>query len=71
MKKSLNEFIAKLARQNKIVVNIELLNSIQTMKHNSLVFELLGFGGRITAVPLISPNSEWVEEWKNSLKVIP
>lgn len=70
-KKSINQFIAKLARQNNITINKELLNSIKTTSHNSIVFNMLGFGGRITAVPLITPNSEWVESWLNSLNAIP
>ncbi len=71
VKKSLNEFIAKLAKQNNITINNELLKSIKTTSHNALVFQLIGFGGKITAVPLVSPNSEWVESWLNDLKVVP
>ena len=71
MKNSINQFIAKLAKQSSITINNELLNSIRSINHNSVVFKLLGFGGKITAVPLIAPNSEWVEDWLNSLKVMP
>jgi len=71
MKQSMNQFIAKLAKQNNITINKELINTIPTTTHNSVVFKLLGFGGKITAVPLIAPNSEWVGEWLNSLKVTP
>ncbi len=71
MKNSINKFIAKLAKQSSITINNELLNSIRSINHNSVVFKLLGFGGKITAVPLIAPNSEWVEDWLNSLKVMP
>jgi parvulin-like peptidyl-prolyl isomerase len=71
MKKSINEFIAKLAKQNNVVVKTELINKIPSTNHNSVVFKLLGFGGKITAVPIISPNSEWVKSWLDSLKVIP
>ena len=71
MKNSMNQFIAKLAKQKNITVNKELINTIPVTTHNSVVFRLLGFGGKITAVPLIAPNSEWVDEWLNSLKVIP
>jgi len=71
MKDRINKFIAKLAVDNKITVNEDLLKTVRTTTHNSVVFQLLGFGGKITAVPLIAPNSEWVEHWLNSLKVIP
>jgi hypothetical protein len=70
-KQSINQFIAELARQNNITINKELINTIPATAHNSVVFKLLGFGGKITAVPLITPNSEWVEIWLNSLKVTP
>jgi parvulin-like peptidyl-prolyl isomerase len=71
IKNSMNHFIAKLAKEKNVSINQELLNSISTTMHNSVVFQLLGFGGRITAVPLIAPNSEWVKDWMDSLKVIP
>lgn len=71
IKDKVNKFIAKLAVDNKITVNEELLSAVRTTTHNAVVFQLLGFGGKITAVPLITPNSEWVEYWINSLKVIP
>ena len=70
-KQSMNQFIANLAKLNKININNDLLNTISTTIHNSLVFKLLGFGGKITAVPLITPNAEWVQEWLNSLKINP
>lgn len=70
-KDMINKFIGKLAAENKININEELLKNIRTTTHNAVVFEMLGFGGKLTAVPLISPNSEWVEHWLNSLKVIP
>jgi parvulin-like peptidyl-prolyl isomerase len=66
-----NKFIAKIAKENQIFVNNELLKSIPVTNHNSVAFKLLGFGGKITAVPLVIPDSEWYEEWQNSLKVIP
>lgn len=71
IKNSMNQFIAKLAKEKNVSINQELLNGISITTHNSVVFQLLGFGGRITAVPLITPNSEWVKDWMDSLKVIP
>jgi parvulin-like peptidyl-prolyl isomerase len=70
-KQSINQFIAKFAKQNNIIINKELINTIPATAHNSVVFKLLGFGGKLTAVPLITPNSEWAEIWLNSLKVTP
>jgi hypothetical protein len=32
---------------------------------------LLGFGGKINAAPLLIPQWEWVEEWKNMQKKVP
>lgn len=71
IKNSMNQFTAKLAKEKNVSINQELLNGISITAHNSVVFQLLGFGGRITAVPLITPNSEWVKDWMDSLKVIP
>lgn len=70
-KETINRFIAKLASENIVAINEELLKNIRTTRHNAVVFQLLGFGGKLTAVPLISPNSEWVEYWLNNLKLTP
>lgn len=70
-KNAINKFIGKLATEYNIYINEELLKNIRTTTHNAVAFQILGFGGKLTAVPLISPNSEWVENWLNSLKVIP
>jgi hypothetical protein len=32
-------------------------------------FRFLGFGGRITAVPLLAPNVDWVEKYINQNKL--
>ena len=67
----LNEFTVQLALKYGLSINYELLNSLEVTNINSFGYRTLGFGGRITAVPLISPNVDWVEPWLNSLKVMP
>lgn len=67
----LNEFTTQLAIKYGLNINYESLNSLEVTNINSFGFRTLGFGGRTTAVPMISPNVEWVESWLNNLKVIP
>lgn len=67
----LNSFTTQLAIKYGLNINYELLNSLEVTNINSVGFRTLGFGGRTTAVPMITPNVDWVESWLNSLKVVP
>ena len=62
---ALNKFIAKLANKYGFSFNEELLNQINVTSITSVLYDYLGFGGRILAVPLLTPNMEWVKVWEN------
>lgn len=65
--KTLNDAISKyttsLAVKYNVEINIELFNSIKVTNINAIVFKHLGFGGKITGVPLLGPFYEWATPW--------
>ena len=68
--KSINKFIGNLANKYDVDINTDLLEKISVTSHNSIVYNYLGFGGRVLAVPLININMEWVPEWKENIEKI-
>ncbi|HSP88550.1 MAG TPA: peptidylprolyl isomerase, partial [Ignavibacteriaceae bacterium] len=58
-----------LANKYKISINEGVLNSAQVMKIKMYVQRLMGFGGRISAVPFTNPWYEWI--YKTDIKVVP
>ena len=71
MHNALENYIVKLANKFGVVINDDVLEKIPVTSTNAMVFRLLGFGGKITAVPLVSPNSDWFKPWLESKKVLP
>jgi len=67
MRENLSEYTAGLAAKFGISINNEALEKITISTINSVVYKHMGFGGRILAVPLISINDDWVEQWKQKL----
>ncbi len=64
-------YTIRLANKYSIQFNTDLLVSIPVTSINSFGFRHLGFGGRITAVPLLAPNIEWVFPWQEGREIIP
>jgi parvulin-like peptidyl-prolyl isomerase len=60
-----NQFIAKLADKYSFSINEEWLDKISVTSMYSLIYNYLGFGGRILAVPLLKANMEWQRYWEN------
>ena len=71
MHNALENYIVKLANKYGVEINDEVLKKIPVTSTNAMVYRLLGFGGKITAVPLVSPNSDWYKQWLESKKVLP
>ncbi|MHC1738772.1 MAG: peptidyl-prolyl cis-trans isomerase [Ignavibacteriaceae bacterium] len=70
MKKIIISYTAGLAIKFGIDINPDVLNSIQTTGVNSFGIRYMGFGGRITAAPLLPPQEDWIDEYffrKNQL----
>ena len=55
---------AELAKKYGVQIFEENLRRVQTTTVNTFAVRVLGFGGKISAVPLVVPFTEWVEIWK-------
>ncbi len=61
--KQINNLTAKLADQYTVTINGKALQQVEVTNLNSFSIRLLGFGGKISAVPIIKPDVEWVDQW--------
>ena len=60
-----------LAGKYKIQIDYTILKSVKVSTINSFAIRHMGFGGKITAVPLLAPFSEWVNEWLKQKSDLP
>jgi len=67
---SINKFIGNLANKYDVDIDTDLLEKIPVTSHNSIVYNYLGFGGKVLAVPLLNINMDWVPEWKGNVEKI-
>lgn len=68
---SLNRFIAGAANKYGVQLYYDKLHEVDIQPSNMFTRRYIGFGGVITASPLLYPNSEWVKEWQDAKKIIP
>jgi parvulin-like peptidyl-prolyl isomerase len=54
----------ELANKYGISINQEILDSIDVLNTTTVVYRYFGFGGRLLAVPMTTPNYLWVKPWK-------
>ncbi len=69
-----NAFMAKtveLANKYGVQINDNAFNRLQVKNHNMIVYQYMGFGGRLTAVPLTPSWTEWFEPWLQSKQDLP
>lgn len=59
LNKLINENTAKLAQKYKISIDENLLNEIELSELNMFTYRLIGFGGKIAAMPVTIPIFEW------------
>lgn len=64
--KRITDFTYNLSVKFGISLNLKNLENIKVTSLPSFGIRYLGFGGKISAVPLISPNSDWADKWINS-----
>ena len=63
-------YTTSLALKYGVSIDYKTLNSIEVTNINSFAIRQMGFGGKMTAVPLLAPNNEWVQPWLNKLEVV-
>jgi parvulin-like peptidyl-prolyl isomerase len=66
---SFNRYTAKLAAKYGVKINKEVLNSINVGKVNMFTSRIMGFGGRIAAIPYTAPFYQWTKEWIRQSKL--
>jgi len=59
----MNDYTVQLALKYGIEINPDFLSSIEVTGINSFAVRYLGFGGKVNAVPLLTPNSAWAESY--------
>jgi len=69
--KSFIKRTVKFAEQIKISINYDLLKKIKLTNINSFAIRYLGFGGKITAVPILAPFYDWVNVLKSGKQILP
>ena len=66
----LADFTTSLAIKYGFTINEEALSAVPVTSINSMVYRLLGFGGKIPAVPLSLPAIQWYNNWKAKHDII-
>ncbi len=61
--KKMTDFTYALSVKYGVSLNLDLLEEISVTTLPSFGIRFLGFGGKMTAVPLIAPNVDWAEQW--------
>lgn len=69
--KSIFDKTINMANNYKIKIDYNNLQSANVSTINSFAIRHMGFGGKITAVPLLAPFSEWVNEWLKQKQDLP
>lgn len=61
--KKMTDFTYQLSVKYGISLNLDRLEEIKVTSLPSFAIRYLGFGGKVTAVPILSPNVDWAEQW--------
>lgn len=61
----------ELAKKYDVQISEETLNSINVLNTTTVVYRYFGFGGRLLAVPMTTPNYLWVKPWQNQKELTP
>jgi parvulin-like peptidyl-prolyl isomerase len=68
---SMNVYLANLAKKYSVKMYYRNLNAVEIQPANMFTRRIIGFGGVITAAPMLYPNWEWVKEWRDEGKILP
>ncbi len=69
--KTIRDITVRLARKFGISVDGNVLKEIQVTNLNAFGFRYLGFGGQTTAVPIMMPNVDWIDQYIESSNIVP
>jgi hypothetical protein len=64
-------YVAGLAKHYSVDINYEKLRAITIQPANMFTRRNIGFGGVVTATPILYPNWEWVKEYRDGGNILP
>ena len=67
----LEKITSNLAEKNNVKIYSDVLDKVQTTKIPMFLHRFMGFGGRIAGVPLLTPFSEWMDNYELKKKLLP
>ena len=67
----MSTYVAGLAKSYSIDIRYDRLSAVKIQPANMFTRRMIGFGGIITAAPMLFPNWEWMNEYRNEDTVIP
>lgn len=65
------EVVARLARSERIEIYDDRLTALKVSSTPMMTYRLLGFGGRMFAVPFVRPQTDWIELMQDSGQPVP
>ncbi len=69
--RSMSAYVASLAKNYSIDIRHKKLMAISIQPANMYTRRMIGFGGVITATPILYPNWQWMNEFRNAENLIP
>jgi parvulin-like peptidyl-prolyl isomerase len=70
LKIKMTNYTVTLAEKFGVGIEMNYLQSIDVTDVNMFGIRFMGFGGKTVAVPVIAPNTDWVNIWFNNRSVI-
>lgn len=71
LKYKIDRYTAELAIKHGFSLDPDALGSLDLTEINSLGIRYLGFGGSVTGVPIIAPNTDWFRMYMELIKAVP
>ena len=62
---NLDRYVGTIANGTEIIFYEKNFKDVQVSSTASLVYRYLGFGGRMFAVPFVTPQTGWINYWQN------
>lgn len=70
-KQSVDRYIANLAREQHVTVDFDKLKRVQVSRVPMFTRRFLGFGGSMTAVPMLMQRWNWIGEYEQPPAIVP
>lgn len=68
---NVTEGTARLAQKFGVTLFDQSLKQLSVTEVNMFTYRYMGFGGRISGVPTITPNVDWMQTWQKQKKLLP